>query len=188
MCSPTTATAGAPGSGGMSGLASLSLGLSGVGATMGAVGAYAGAGAQKADLRSQAFINGINAQMAESSAQGALQQGQRQAQGFLLRGAQVKSAQRASLAANGVDLGSRSAVDVTSSTDISSQIDANTAEANAVRTAWGYRTQATNFSNQALMERAQAGAINPLLSGATSLLGSAGQVADKWYMFNRWGN
>ena len=45
--------------------------------------------------------------------------------------------------------------------------------ANAVRSAWGYRTQAVNFENEALTKRATAGAINPFGSAAGSLLGSA---------------
>lgn len=71
------------------------------------------------------------------------------------------------------------------STDVLGAIDANTANANAVRAAWGYRTQATNYANDALNKRAADGAISPFLSGASSLLGGAGQVASSWYRLNK---
>ena len=64
-------------------------------------------------------------------------------------------------------------------------IDANTLEANAVRTAWGMRTQATNYQNEALAARATAGAINPGMSAVSSLLGSAGSVASSWYQYSK---
>jgi hypothetical protein len=41
---------------------------------------------------------------------------------------------------------------VLTSTDVMGQIDKNTIAANAVRSAWGYRTQATSFQNEALHE------------------------------------
>ena len=50
-----------------------------------------------------------------------------------------------------------------------------------MRTAWGMRTQATNYQNEALAARATAGAINPGMSAASSLLTSAGHVASSWY-------
>lgn len=170
MCTPTA-------------LAGASLGMNVAGAGMQAVGAYGSARSSQINLRTQAFMDELNAQQAEKSAQSNLQAGERTQQAIMLRGAQVKSAQTASMGANGVDMSSPSAVNVLSSTDLMKQIDANTANANAVRSAWGYRVQETNFRNDALMKNTAADSIKPAFAVATSLLGSGAQVAASWYKF-----
>lgn len=162
-----------------------SVSLMALGGATSAIGSYYGAKGQQSSLRYQADIADINAGLAESSAQSALLTGQRQEQSIRLRGAQVKSAQRASMAANGIDLGSQTAVNVLSSTDVMSQIDANTAQANAVRAAWGYRTQGVGYQNEAAMKRAGAEGISPEMQAATSLIGSAGKVASSWYVMDK---
>jgi len=60
-----------------------------------------------------------------------------------------------------------------------------TVESNAVRNAFGYRTQAMNFENEAMAKRATAGAISPFGSMASSLLGNAGGVAQSWYSWRK---
>lgn len=167
--------------------ASLAMGAQGAGAAASAVGSYYSAQSQKSTLNLQATLADINAATAESTAQSALMAGERQEQSVRLRTAQLKSKQTVALAANGVDLSQGSAVRSLTDTDIMGDIDANTVKANAVRAAWGYRTQATNFENQALTSRSAAGAISPTMAGATSLLGSASQVASSWYSFNKAG-
>lgn len=169
------------------GLGMASIGMQAAGALTSAVGSYYGAKTQKSNLNTQAAMADLNARMAETSAETELMRGQRMEQGAMLRTAQIKSSQRASMAANGVDLGSDTAVNVLTSTDTMGQIDANTIAANAVRSAWGYRTQATNYQNQALIQRASASSINPGMSAMSSLLGSAGQVASSWYSMNKAG-
>lgn len=82
-----------------------------------------------------------NAKIAEMGAQSALAQGQQQVAALTLKAGQMKSTQRAAMAANGIDLGEGNAVDVQASTEIMKEIDKNQIEANAIRTAWGYRTQ-----------------------------------------------
>ena len=105
-----------------------------------------------------------------------------------LNAGRMKSAQRAAMAANGIDLGVGSAAELQASTDIMKEIDMATIEANAMRSAFGYRSQAMNFENEALAKRATAGAISPFGSMASSLLGSAGSVAGSWYSLNNSGN
>lgn len=167
--------------------ASLALGAQGAGAAASAVGSYYSAQSQKSSLNLQASLADINAQTAESTAQSALLAGDRQEQSVRLRTAQLKSKQTVALAANGVDLSQGSALRTLTDTDVMGDIDANTVKANAVRAAWGYRTQATSFQNQALTSRAGASAVSPLMAGATSLLGGASQVAGSWYAFNKSG-
>ncbi|WP_369952268.1 hypothetical protein [Ralstonia syzygii] len=162
-----------------------SLALMGAGVAANTVGSYFSAQQQKTALDAQAGVDDINARMAESGAQSALYQGQQQEISARMRTAQLKSSQRTALAANGVDLGSDSAVNVLTSTDVMGDIDANTIAANAVRAAFGYRTQATNFQNDALMKRASASAISPIGSAAGTLLSSAGQVAGNWYLMKK---
>lgn len=161
------------------GLASLGGQAAGVGAST--VGAFMGAEAQRASLRSQASIAEINASISDAAARSALAASEREQQQIMLRGDQVKSAQTAAYAANGIDIASKSAVNVASSTDYITQVDANTARANGIAAAWGQRIQADNFRGQATMERAQARGISPFLSGASTLITGAGQVASSWY-------
>lgn len=148
-----------------------------------AIGGYFGAATQKATLDGQAALSNVSARIAELGAQSALQQGQQQVASLTLKAGQLKSRQRVSMAANGVNLGVGSAAEIQASTDIMREIDKATIEANAIRTAFGYRTQAVNFQNEALMRRATADSISPFGSAATSLLGSAGSVASSWYKF-----
>jgi hypothetical protein len=146
-----------------------------------AVGGYYSASAQKASMKAQAAIADTNARIAELGAQSALQQGQQQVAALTMQAGQLKSRQRAAMAANGIDLGVGNAAEVQASTDIMKEIDSATLEANAVRNAWGYRTQAVNYQNEALMSRASAKGINPGMTLATSLIGSATSVAGSWY-------
>lgn len=152
-----------------------------------AIGSYFSAGMQKSNLKFQADMQEISARMSERSAQSALQQGQRQASAISLRAGHLKSSQRTAMSANGVDLGTGNAAELQASTDIMKEIDMNTAEANGIRAAWGYRTQAVNAQNEALMKRASAGSISPFGAMGSSLLGGATSVAGSWYQMNKAG-
>jgi hypothetical protein len=161
--------------------------FAGAGLASSVIGAYYSGASQRESLRFQADMAAINARIAEQSAQTALLQGQRQEQASRLRGAQVKSSQRAAMAANGIDLSEGSAQNVLNTTDYFNEMDANTLAANATRSAWGYRTQATNYMNDALSKRSSADAISPAMGAASSLLTGGSQVADKWYAMNKAG-
>lgn len=152
-----------------------------------AIGSFYGAKAQKENLRFAADMAAINARMAEQSAQTALLQGQRQEQGSRLQTAKIKSAQRTAFAANGIDLGEGSSLNVLNTTDYFGEVDANTIAANASRSAWGYRTQATEYMNDAVRSRSAAGAISPAMSAVSSLISSGTQVAGQWYGMNKAG-
>lgn len=155
------------------------------GAANSAIGSYYGAQSQASSLKFQADIADINARIAELGAQSELAAGEKQVAAQTLRAGQIKGAQRAAMAANGVDLGEGSAAEVQASTDIMKDIDKDTITANAVRSAWGYRTQATNSQIEALTKRATASGISPIGSTASSLLGSAGSVADAWFDYSK---
>ncbi len=195
----------------MSGLGIGGLYLQIGGAASSAIGSYYSAATQKINLKTQANLANINAKIAnigletqasiadtnarfaELGAQSTLLQGQQQVGALTLNAGRLKSRQRAVLAANGIDLGVGSAAEIQASTDIMTEIDKNTLEANAVRSAWGMRTQATNYQNEALAARASkrsslpavTSAISPFASFSASILGSAGSVASSWYQYSK---
>jgi hypothetical protein len=159
----------------------------GAGALTSAMGAKSKAESQKMALEGQAYMDDINARLSELSAQSALLAGQRQEGSIYLKRGQVKSSQRAALAANGIDLTSQTAINILTTTDVMGEVDANTAKANAIRNAWGYRTEGMNYSNRAITSRGNSKAINPDLSFATSLLGSSTTAAKDWYTLRKAG-
>lgn len=98
----------------------------------------------------------FNARLMEFGAQQELQKGAADVAKLTLQAGQVKSSQRASMAANGIDIGQGSAAEVQASTDVMKQIDVNTLTANAIRSAFGYRQQAVNYQLGAMSTRMQA--------------------------------
>lgn len=89
--------------------------------------------------------------------------------------AQVREAvgsQRATLAANGVDLGSGTAQDMVAETTAMGEADALTIRFNAMNEAWGYRTQAVNERNGGKFAKWSANrqAMGTYLSTAGSLM------------------
>lgn len=167
--------------------ATASIAMMGAGAASSTIGSYFGAKNQKSLLNGQAELADINARIAELSAVGELSRGRAQTNAIGLQHGQLKSRQRTALAANGVDMGEGSAAEVQTSGDMMSEIDRNTAEANAVRSAWGYRAQATNLKNDALVKRATAGGISPGMQAFSTLLSEGGKVAGSWYGMNKVG-
>lgn len=145
------------------------------------VGAINQAQAQRQAYEYQAQVARNNATLAQYQAKDAIEAGAHEEQGRRLKTAAMFSDQRASLAANGIDLGEGTATDLLATTKYIGEIDALTVRDNAAKRAWGYRVQGQDFTDQAAMKDATAGGINPMMAGVTSLLGSAGGVADSWY-------
>lgn len=157
------------------------------GAVASAVGSFYNASTQKRALQSEARIAEINANIAELGAESALMQGQSEVGRLTLQAGQLKGRQRAAMAANGIDLGTGNAAEIQASTELMKEIDKDTIQANAARSAWGYRTQAMNFRNQAAFSRATAKSISPGAGAITSLIGGATAVASSWYGFQKEG-
>lgn len=164
-----------------------SFALQGAGAGASVVGSYFSAKSSKMNLQGQADMLEVNARMLELSARSALDAGQQEVAGLTLKAGQLKGSQRAALAANGGDLGSGNAAEIQASTEMMKEIDKNTVEANAVRRAWGYRTEAVNATNEARMKRTNADSISPAMAAAGTLLSQGGQVASSWYKMNQSG-
>jgi len=151
------------------------------GAGLGAVSAYNNSRSAKSAYNAQAQVARNNAIIAGWQADDALARGDRQAAEVRSKTRQIKGRQRAAMAANGVDLGTGSALEILTDTDYFGEIDANTTRDNAAKEAWAIRNQARGFEYDAGMAKARAGAESPLLAAGTSLLTSAGRVSDRWY-------
>jgi hypothetical protein len=123
-----------------------------------------------------------NATMAEYAAQDAQKRGEEDAAAIQRKGAALKSAQRVSLAARGLDLGYGTAADLQDQTDFFTQSDVATTRTNAGRDAWSMRAR----GQQAVFE-GNAAARNANMQAAGSLLSGAGQVSDKWNTYSKKG-
>jgi hypothetical protein len=150
------------------------------GAGASAAGAQNAAEAQKTSLLYDSQVASNNAQLAEWQAQDAIYHGGVQEQAIKMQATALKSIQRAAMAANGIDTTQGSANDVLTSTDYLSAVDVNTARDNALKAAWGYRTQGTGYKDAAANARASGDTISPGNAAFLSLLGSSGQVASTW--------
>lgn len=165
-----------------------SLGTQAAGLGMSTVGAFYAAKTEKDNLKYQASIAEINAKIADSNARAEVQRGNWQESQIKLSAAQLKSAQTARMAANGIDIGgSVTAQAVLTGTDVISEVDANQARANAIRAAFGQRMEAGNQRRNAASLRASAAGISPGMAAFTSLVSGAGKVASSWYALNKEG-
>jgi hypothetical protein len=165
------------------------------GAVTGAIGSYYAAQSQKNQLESQASsmrfqsdISQLNAAQAEFTAQQILRAGQQRQGRIGLRAGKIKSSQRASMAARGIDLGVGSAVETIATTDLMKEIDMLTTNAETVRSAETARLQRQNYLTASAMQdvsamnlAGSAASISPTMALTGSLLGSAGSVANAWY-------
>lgn len=145
------------------------------------VGSVYSAGTQKRSLQSQAAIAEINANIADMGAESALLQGNSEIAKLTMQVGQLKSRQRVSMAANGIDLGVGNAAEIAASTDLMKEVDVDTIRSNAARNAWGYRTQASNLRTEAASNRAAASGISTVGAAASSLLSTASLVGSSWY-------
>jgi hypothetical protein len=112
------------------------------------------AGQAEADVaNSQADLSLANAdladqQAADAEARGAVAENEYRTQ---VRG--LIGSQRAGFAANGVDVGFGSSVDVQADAARLGELDALTIRSNAAREAWGYKVQAWNDRQSSLIQR-----------------------------------
>lgn len=179
MCSPQAAMAGVMGFGAIT---------QAQGAKAQASSAKDAAYQQQASLLYQEKVDKNNAQIAEWQRQDSIRQGNRQEQDMRMQAAQFRSRQKTGIAANGIALDSDTALDILTSTDYLTERDAMTIQDNALRQAWGYEVQKTNFSDNAQVRQyeaarvgANAASISPGRAFTTSLLGSATAAAPSLY-------
>lgn len=155
---------------------------SAVGSVIGAQGSIQSGNANASAAQYQAGIARNNALIAEQNAQYASQAGRSQESASRQKTAQLIGAQRAAMAANGIDIGSGTPLRIQGDTAAVGELDALTLRNNAARAAYGYRSQAGDFTASAgLLDRQadnyrRAGSIRAM----TSIVGGASSVADKW--------
>lgn len=195
MCEPVTlaalataaTTAGSIGAGatvaGVAGATATTAGLSvaqalALGATVGGTVLSAGTAYQQGQVAKQTAAN--NAKMAEYAAQDAQRRGEEEAAAVQRKGAALQSAQRVNLASKGLDLSYGTAADLQDQTEFFTQSDVATTRTNAAREAWNLRARGQNE-----LARGKADALNSMYQAGGSLLGGAGQVADKWYTYTK---
>lgn len=143
-----------------------------------ALTAYAGneqAQAEREAGRYQAEVAEVNAKQADYRAEqagriGAIKEEQHRSQVRRMAGTQ-----RATLAANGVDVGSGTAADLVDETYTLGEADALTIRYNAMNEAWGYRAEATDLRQQGQFAkyRGKVQSRNTYLTTAASLAGQA---------------
>ncbi len=119
---------------------------------------------------------GINNQkMAEYAAEDSMRRGEEAAQAVRRKGDAIKSAQRAKMAASGLDLNVGTAADLQDQVDFFSELDQNTARTNAKKEAWTQRA-----TGSAARFQGDAAATQGNLAAFSTVLGSGSQVASKW--------
>lgn len=168
-------------------MALTSLAAQSAGAGMSVAGKYYETLGQKYALNLQAKLDEVNAKIAEGQARDSLQRGEREEQNLRLSTAQLKGTQTASIAANGVDLTSDTAVAILTSTDVLGEVDANTIKSNALREAWGHRLEAVNLRGSAATNRATAKSLSPIGAAVGTLLTEASKVGSSYYGFKESG-
>lgn len=175
MCDPAT-------------LAVASLTLGAVSAGVSAYGAMQQGKAQEKQYQYQAAVNRNNAIIQNRLADDAIKRGEAAEAEHRRKVNQVKGSQRASFAANGIDLGSDIVSDTLSDTALLGELDALTIRNNAEREAYGYRVGAMNqeasaINNEAAGSNARSAgnldAFGTILGGASTISGDYAAFKDK---------
>ena len=155
------------------------------GAVQGAIGSFYSAKMQANNLKFQSQMAALNARAAESQAQSILAAGEREVGQVTMRAGKIKSAQKAAMAANGIDIGVGSAAEVQATTDLTKELEALTIDSNATRAAAAARVGAVNATGQSLMAGAASRSISAFSAGASSLITGASTVANQWFRDKR---
>jgi hypothetical protein len=113
-----------------------------------------------------------NAQIARQGAADARARGQEEAGQQRMKTRRFIGAQKAAIAASGIDPTTGSALDTLSESAAFGELDALTIQNNASREAWGYQTQATGFLNEGRLARSRG-----RQRGYATLLTTAGETS-----------
>lgn len=151
-------------------------------AVMGAASAAAQGRAQAQQAQYQAAIARFNQQVALQNRDYAFAKGETEAQMYGRAAAQRQAAIRARVGASGVDIGSGSAQDVQTSSQLVTSIDLQQIRANAARRAYGEEVKGIEAGAQAQMYDTAASNIKSAIpfQVAGSLLSGAASVSGKW--------
>lgn len=149
------------------------------GSGMSATASIRAGNAENALAKYNAQVAENNAKVADYSAQDAVERGAADETAHRIETKRLIGRQRVSLAAQGQDLGSGSAVEIQADTARQSEVDALEIRANAAREQWGYRVAASNARVQAqdqlaageiAKQKGKNAAFQTILTDASSLL------------------
>lgn len=143
-----------------------------------ALGAITAGNANAAAASYAAQVARNNETIANQNANYAIAAGERKATDQALKERQQRAAITAGLAGHGIDVNTGSAADVRVSQAELGQLDVETVRQQGAVTAYGYRTQATNYGAQAKLDTMQADndVASGWLKGVGSLLSAAPQL------------
>ena len=152
------------------------------GAGISAVGALTAGAANASQANYQAQVAANNATTANQNADYAIKAGEQRAANESLKGRAEGQHLKAEIAANGTDVNSGSAVEVRAGQTEKAQLDTETTRQDAALTAYGYRTQSTNFAAESTLQKAAAGfdTTAGIFSAGGSLLSGASNIGMKW--------
>lgn len=159
-----------------------------IGSTVvGAVGSVTqGIAAQKA-ANYNAKIAEMNAELSQRQAKDAIERGQKEEQRKRMEVAQIRGQQKVAMAANGVDLGYGSPLDIAIDTAVMGELDALTIRSNANREAYDFEVQAVNQragANLARME-GKSQAMGSYLGAAGTVLGGAAKSYESYLKYKK---
>lgn len=159
-----------------------------IGTAVSAIGQMQAASAQAKMANYQAQIANMNAQIAEEEAKSTLDAGAREEQQHRMKVAMLKGNQRAAMAANNVDIGSGSPLEVLIDTAYAGEMDALTIRTNTNRNAYNKRVEAANLRAQSQLYKMEAkqartggmlSALGTLASGFGDAYGKYGSTFGK---------
>lgn len=170
-------------------LAEVSIAMTAISAGVSAYGAIKQGQAQSAALQYQAQVAQNNQKIAGQYAQQAIADGENKVAAKQQQTAQMIGAQRAAMAANGIDLDSGSPLRLQEDTAKLGNVDALTIRNNAAREAYGYQVQGLSYGQQAQLDEASAS--NAVTAGNlnafSSIVGGASSIGSKWIDYKKGG-
>lgn len=142
-------------------------------------GAFSQANAIAGQAQYQQKVAEINSKIADFQATDALQRGGQAAARALGRSSQAVSSERASAAGQGINVNTGSAADIQDQTGAMGRLDALTIQNNAMREAFGYKSQAASYTAQGQFAgiAGQNAYANTLVTGGMQALGYGFQGA-----------
>lgn len=182
-------SASAAAAGTITAMTALSLTATAAAGAVSAMGAIESADAQQKQANYQAQVARNNQTIASQNADAATQAGAVQEQNQRFKNAEQMGTIRATLAANGGDIGSGSALDIQSDAARLGEVDALTIRNNAARNAYGYQAQGANFGADAGLDvaRGKQAQTAGTMGAASSILGSASQFGNQYANFSKSG-
>jgi len=152
--------------------------LGGISAVSSISGSITESGAIKSKASYEAQQLEFNSKLADLNARSTERVGKENAQNYKTQIKQLIGSQRASMAAQGIDISSGSALDIQVETAELGALDALTIRNNAFREAAGYRIEAAGYTGQAEFTRVagESNARNTLISGGLSAINQGFQT------------